>query len=209
MSNKPVREAVGVFGDFRSLQRAADELLTAGFDRSALSLLADPATVRRKRGQIFASVRDAEDDPAAPYRAYAGFDSRIEAEGALIGIIAYAGAMAAAIVAAGHGVSLSGHIAWVAAAGAVGGLVGLWLAQMVEKRHRAYLRSLLDAGGLLLWVRAPDEEHERRALTVMRYHGASDVHAHDLPSLVFTPGDGVSRELAWLEKPFLKALGGR
>jgi len=209
MTTRPAREAVGVFGDFRSLQAAADELLTGGFDRSALSLLADPATVQRKRGRVFASVRDAEDDPAAPFRAYAGLDSRIEAEGALIGGIAYAGAMAAAIVAAGHGVSLTGHIAWVVAAGAVGGLVGLWFARMVENRHRGYLKALLDAGGLLLWVRAHDDEHERRALTVMRHYGASDVHAHDLPALVFRRGGGVSRELAWLEKPFLRALGGR
>jgi hypothetical protein len=209
MGNRPVREAVGVFRDFQSLQATADELLTAGFDRSDLSLLADPETVRRKRGRAFASVRDAEDDPAAPFRAYAGLDSRIEAEGALIGGIAYAGAMAAAIVAAGHGLSLSGHIAWVAAAGAAGGLVGLWFARMVENRHRGYLKALLDAGGLLLWVRAQDDEHERRALTVMRHYGASDVHAHDLPALVFQPGGGVSRELAWLEKPLLKALGGR
>jgi hypothetical protein len=196
-----------VFRDFRSLQSAADELLTAGFDRSALSLLADPETVRRKRGRIFASVRDAEDDPAAPFRAYAGLDSRIEAEGALIGVIAYAGAMAAAIIAAGHGISTAGHIAWVAAAGAVGGLIGLWLAGMVESRHRRYLKALLDTGGLLLWVRAADEEHEQRALTIMRYHGALDVHAHGRPALVFAPGAGVSRELAWLEKPFLKVLG--
>lgn len=208
MTTRPVREAVGVFRDFRSLQSAADELLSAGFDRSALSLLADPETVRRKRGEAFASVRDAEDDPAAPFRAYAGLDSRIEAEGALIGGVAYAGAMVAAIVAAGHGVSLAGHIAWVAAAGATGGLIGLWLAGKVERRHRGYLKALLDAGGLLLWVRAPDEACEQRALATMRYHGALDVHAHDLPVAEYTPGAGVSRELAWLEKPLLKALRG-
>lgn len=208
MTTRPTREAVGVFRDFRSLQAAADELLTAGFDRSALSLLADPETVRRKRGRAFTNVRDAEDDTAAPFRAYAGLDSRFEAEGALIGGIAYVTAMTAALAIAGHGLSLDVHIFWVAVASAVGGVVGLCLAQFVEHRYRRYLRSLVAAGGLLLWVRAPDDAHEQHALDILRRHGGSDVHAHDLPVPVFRPGPGVSLELAWLNKPPLRALLG-
>jgi hypothetical protein len=45
-----IREAVGVFHDPASLQEAIDELLSSGFDRAELSLLAGEHAVEEKLG---------------------------------------------------------------------------------------------------------------------------------------------------------------
>jgi hypothetical protein len=45
-------------------------------------------------------------------------------------------------------------------------------------RHANQLQVRLDRGGLLLWVRAPAPEDERRAVA----HGTDDVDVHDLPA---------------------------
>ena len=93
MAEQTVREAVGVCHDEASLQAAADELLIAGFDRSHLSLLAGDKTVEKELGHKYAKVSEIEDDPAVPYLAYIGSDSRTEAKGAVIGGLAYVGAI--------------------------------------------------------------------------------------------------------------------
>lgn len=209
MATRFIREAVGVFRDFPSLQRATDALLTAGFDRSELSLLADSRTLYKKLGRNCSDVREFEDISGVPVRPYAGIDSRIEAEGALIGVIAYACAIAAAMIAVGKGLSTAAVIGWVLAAAAAGAGIGAILAGRLESGHRRYLREMIAAGGLLLWVRTRDEAHETRAVEVLGRFGAADVHVHDLPEPVFRAGEGVSRDLAWLNKPFFRALAHR
>ena len=96
-------EAVGVFEDAASLQAAIDDLLTAGFDRAELSLLADEATVERKLGHAYAKPAELEDDPQVPRTAYVSTEARGDAQGGLIGALVYVGAVAAAgaVVASG------------------------------------------------------------------------------------------------------------
>src|SRR5579884_2400592 len=72
MAEHMVREAVGVFHDSASLQRAVDELLVHGFDRSFLSLMATGDTVERELGHRYRRVEEMADDPHAPHVAYVG-----------------------------------------------------------------------------------------------------------------------------------------
>ena len=65
-----VREAVGVFPSERTLQAAVDDLLSHGFDRSELSLLAPLSSVQKELGHGFASVTELEDDATVPTTAY-------------------------------------------------------------------------------------------------------------------------------------------
>ncbi len=78
MPDRMSREAVAVFHDERSLQRAADDLLISGFDRSAISLLAGQRVVETSLRHSYKSVTDLEDDPRVPRVHYAGTDSRTE-----------------------------------------------------------------------------------------------------------------------------------
>jgi hypothetical protein len=202
MANETLREAVGVFHDERSLRSAVDELMISGFDRSALSLLAGHKAIERKLGQMYRKVADIEDSTEIPYRAYAGADSRTEAESAVVSGLAYVGAVSAAgfVVASGGAVALA--LLAAAAAGGAGGLIGGLLARVLEHHHASYLREQLDRGGLLLWVRTYGPEEEKRATEILRRWSAEDVHVHELPKATMPREGGMSHAMS-----FMNALG--
>jgi hypothetical protein len=202
MANETLREAVGVFHDEKSLRSAVDELMISGFDRSALSLLGGHKAIEKKLGHMYRKVAEIEDSSEIPYRAYAGTDSRTEAEGAVVSGLAYVGAVSAAgfVVATGGAAALA-LLAAAAAAGA-GGLVGAALARVLEHQHAAYLQEQLDRGGLLLWVRTFGPEDEKRATEILRRWSAEDVHVHDLPRATMPREGGMSHEMS-----FMNALG--
>jgi hypothetical protein len=202
MADTRIREAVGVFHDERSLQSAVDTLLISGFDRSCVSLLAGQRTIESKLGHRFEKVADLEDDPAVPKRAYVGTDSRTEGEAAIVGGLFYVGAVAAVgMIVASGGTAAAALIAG-AVVGGGGGLIGAALAQFLEHRHANQLQAQLDRGGLLLWVRTAAPEDERRAVDILRAHGADDVHVHDLPAQHYENAGGVSYDMS-----FMKRLG--
>ena len=180
MSENAIREALGVFQSEAALQSAADELLIAGFDRADLSLLASAHAVEQKLGHAYRCVAEIEDDPALPKRAYAGPDSRTEAEGAIASGLVYVGAVGTigAVVASGGAVVTA--LVGATLVGGAGGLIGLMLARFIEQRHVRELQMHLDRGGLLLWVRTADEDHESRACEILRRAGAQNVHVSNL-----------------------------
>jgi hypothetical protein len=173
-------EAVGVFDDAATLQAAIDELLSSGFDRAEVSLLASEATVREKLGHAFEKVAELEDDQSVPRSAYVSTESRGDAEGGLIGGLVYVGAVAAAGAVVASGGTLAATIAAAAALGGAGGLIGSVLAKLIGDHHARYIQEQLDRGGLLLWVRTRDRAHERRAKDILSKHSAHDVHVHAL-----------------------------
>jgi hypothetical protein len=84
-----VREAVAVFPSEETLQGAIDELLSSGFDRSELSLLASEAAVEEKLGHRYTKLSELEDDPNVPSAAYVSPESTGDAEGTVIGALIY------------------------------------------------------------------------------------------------------------------------
>ena len=175
-----VREAVGIFHDAESMQSAIDELLSNGFARGELSLLASEEAVREKLGHQYERVEDTEDDPGIPREIYVAPESRGDAEGGIVGGLVYVGAVAAAGVIVASGGTLATAIGAAAAAGAGGGVIGAALAGLLEKRHADYIHEQLDRGGLVLWVVARDAAHERKAVDILSRHSADDVHVHDI-----------------------------
>jgi hypothetical protein len=200
MIDTKIREAVGVFHDERSLQSAVDTLLISGFDRSCLSLLASQRTLEAKLGRRFATVADLEDDPAVPKRAYVGIDSRIEGEAAIVGGLFYVGAVAAAGMIVASGGTAAAALIVGAVVGGGGGLIGVALVQSLEQRHANQLQAQLDRGGLLLWVRTPALDDERRAVNILRAHGADDVHVHDMPAQHYEIAGGVSYDMSFMKR---------
>jgi len=63
---RTVREAVGVFNRPEDLQDAIDELLSSGFHRAELSLLATEQAVEEKLGHRYEKVSALADDPTVP-----------------------------------------------------------------------------------------------------------------------------------------------
>src|SRR5215468_37792 len=202
MADTAIREAVGVFHDERSLQSAVDALLIAGFDRSYLSMLADRRRVEAKVGHTVENVAELEDDSEVPTRAFIGIDSLTEGKGVLFGVPFYVGACAAAILVLASGGTIVTAFIAAAVIGAVCTVIGIVLARVLARRQAQRLSEQLERGGLLLWVRTPTLEDERRAIETMRVNGAADVHVHDLPKPHYAQAGGVSRDLS-----FMKSLG--
>ena len=173
-----IREAVGVFKTEADLQGAIDELMSSGFDRAELSLLASEHVVEEKLGHRYNKVAEAEDDAEIPRCCYVSPESVSAAEGGLIGGLMYVGAVAAAGIVLVSGGALATALAGMALAGGGGALVGGLLAKLVGDRHAAHLQEQLERGGLLLWVRTWNQEDERRAVEILKRHSGADVHVH-------------------------------
>ena len=176
-----VREAVGVFDDLAGLQNAIDELLSSGFHRAELSLLASEHILEEKLGRHFEKVQHLEDDPAVPRAAYVSTEAIGDAEGGLIAGLLYVGAAAAAGMVVASGGTAAAAIAAAALAGGAGGLFGSILAKWVGDHHANHLQRQIERGGLLLWVRTWKPEDETRAVDIMARHSGSEVHVHELP----------------------------
>ena len=175
-----VREAVAVFPSEETLQGAIDELLSSGFDRSELSLLASEAAVEEKLGHRYTKVSELEDDPNVPSAAYVSPESIGDAEGAVIGALIYVGAgiLMGPVAAAGGGIAAIATAA--VAGGTIGGGIGAFLANLIGQSHADYINEQLKHGGLLLWVRVWDEAREKMALEILKRHSGKDVHVHEI-----------------------------
>ncbi len=180
------REAVAVFDTAGALEVAVDALLSSGFDRADLSLLASEHAVEEKLGHLYRRVEDLEDDPKTARGAYVSTEAMGDAEGALIGGLTYVGAVTTAGAMAAAGGPLAGIILAAAAMGGAGGLIGSSLARFLDQQHADKLGESLEKGGLLLWVRARDSDHETRAQEILKMHGGRDVHLHKLPAHKFS-----------------------
>jgi hypothetical protein len=176
-----IREAVAVLETADELERAIEELQSSGFNRAEISLLADEHTVEKKLGHRYKRASELEDDPDVPRTAYVSTESVGDAEGGLIGGLMYVGAVAAAGTVVAGGGALAATLAAAALAGGASGFVGAILAGMVGERHADNLRTQLEKGGLLLWVRTRDADHEKRAVEVLSRHSAHDIHVHSVP----------------------------
>lgn len=185
-------EAVGIFHTTEDLQAAIDDLLTQGFDRMDLSILASETAIEEKLHESYVPARALEDRVEVPTTAYVATESVGDAMGAVIGILIYVPAMigGAAVVASGG--ALAAAVTAALIAGGIGGSIGTVLAGLLGAAHADQLETQLQAGGLLLWVRTRDESHEQRALGILAGHNGEGVHLHTLPSLV---GAGYSKPI--------------
>lgn len=176
-----VREAVAVFDDADSLEAAANELMSSGFDRSKLSLIASHKAVEAKLGHMYSRVEDVEDDPNTPTRAFVGAETYGNAKVGLAGALIYVPAVTAAGAVVASGGILAAVIGATAVAGGAGAMIGGLLSHFLAAHHAEYLQEQIDRGGLLLWVRTETPEKEQKATQILKKHSAHDVHVHGLP----------------------------
>lgn len=176
-----VREAVGIFDQADDMQAAIDELLTSGFDRAELSLLASEQTVDQKLRHQYKKVAALADDPTVLRTAYVSPEAIGGAQGGLIGGLMYVGAAVAGGAIVVSGGTLLAALSAAAMTGGLGGFAGAVLAKWVGDHQAQYLQDQIDRGGLLLWVRTQDVDDEKRAVEILRKHSGTEVHVHALP----------------------------
>lgn len=181
MTRSIVREAVAVFATVKDMQAAVDELLTSNFDRADLSMLASADAVEQKLGYSFKSTTNIKDEPDVPTAPYIEPESIAVLQGSAIGGFMYVGAIIgfAPILASGGaiGAAIIGSLA-----GATGGTaIGAVLASFIDQKRADYLSEQLEHGGILLWVRTSDSEHEKRAVEILSRHSGTDVEVLGIP----------------------------
>lgn len=176
-----IREAVGVFHDPDSLEKAVDELESSGFDRAEISLLARDETIEEKLGHRYEKVSELKDSSETPRRAYVDKTMITEAESGLVGGLFYVGAVAAAGATVATGGSLPLILAATLAAGGAGGALGGVLAKAVDHEETKEIEAQLDRGGLLLWVKLREDQQDETALQALRDNGADSAEVHRLP----------------------------
>lgn len=181
MTQAVLREAVAVFHSESDLQAAIDDLLTHGFDRAELSLLAGSETVDRKLHRHFTKVRELEDTAEAPSIAYVASEDVGAAQGAVISGLVYVGALAGLIPVVASGGGLAAALFAVSIGGGAAATIGTILADLIGNDHANYISDRLEHGGLVLWVRTWTEADETRAIRILKRHSGTDVHMHGLP----------------------------
>jgi hypothetical protein len=186
-----VREAVAVFQNEKDLQSAADELLSHGFHRSELSLLASTSAVDQKLGHQFRSVSRLEDEADIPTIAYASTEAIGDAEGAIIGSLMYVGALIGLVPVVASGGTLAGALVAMTVSGGGAAAIGTALAGLIGKHHADHIEDQLGRGGLLLWVRTWNPGDENWAVEILKKHSGQDVHVHGLPDSPNASGERV------------------
>jgi hypothetical protein len=174
-----VREVVGLFNTLDSLQSAIDELLTSGFDRSDITLLAEDHLVREKVGGKSAAEME---DGQAPRTPYIESESLNEGKASLLGLFFYVGAIFGASVLWAMDRGFAESIFGGVVTGMIAALAGVAIIKSISKRQAKWVQAQLERGGLLLWARAWDQTRERAAIDIMQRNGGHDVHAHAEPA---------------------------
>jgi hypothetical protein len=176
-----LREAVGLFHEPEKLNSALSELQSSGFDRAEISLLAREGILDGGAAKDYPDTRDTEDDPDAPRQAVvAETDVRqvrtlgtsmaaVVAAFAAVGITIFSGGAAAAALTA------------AVAAGGGAGALGYALGQRAGQSDDDGIRQQIEHGGVLVWIRTRDAEHEKRAKEILSRHGATAVQILDTP----------------------------
>ena len=182
------REVVGVFGDVNALECAAQDLMSAGFDRNLLSLLATDAAVKAHYKGRMVRVEQLEDDPTAPRIAYVDRDTLGVGQGALVGGLFYLGAAVATGAVLVSGGALLPALGAAIAGGVGGGALGGVLAARLGAETGAKIDQEVHRGGLILWVRTNSDDEDARAIKIMTDCGGTHVHAHGAPAAAATAG---------------------
>lgn len=166
MNTPSIRETVAVFDDSEKLESAVSALQSNGIDRSGLSFVAGETGTQH-------------DDVSAGHQPVVT-DTDMRQERVLGTALA---ATIAAFAAAGFAVATAGvGVAAVAAAAAAGGVgaVGNLVGRKLASDEGLVLNEQLAHGSVLLCVRTPDENAERRALDVLQRYSAH-VRSRELP----------------------------
>lgn len=178
MQQETIREAVGLFPDMQHLQDAVRDLEGTAFPRQDISVLGNRAEIEQIFGEPTVNPDIAEDASQSPRQSPVRPEEKTIAASAVMGGGAYVGVIAMAL--AVPPLSAPAMLAAVALGAGTGAAVGRGVVKLLEEHFAKNVQEQVDKGGLLLWVRTPDEEKERLACDILTQHGASHVKIHEV-----------------------------
>jgi hypothetical protein len=173
------KEAVCVFSNSKDLQDCIRTLEGSAFPRQDISVMGQRHDLEEAFASRTVDPYRVMNDPSTPREAPARPEEQTIGASALIGGSAYVGAMAMALAAGA--VALPATIVGAAVLGAAGGgAIGAVLTKVLGDHYSKNIEDQIHNGGLLLWVRTPDEHKEMLAKIVMRQHHGRDVHIQEM-----------------------------
>lgn len=181
LSGPVIREAVGIFENAEALEQAIDDLLSAGFDQAAMSLLAEESTVEQRLGYRYRKVEEVDDVPSMPRTAYLSPDAIVDAKDGLPAGLLYVGSTATGPVVASGG-TLAATLFAVSQCTGAGGAIATLLARLIGEHDARQLGRLLECGRLLLWVQVGKPAQEACAMRVLAAHSGVDTRLYALPA---------------------------
>lgn len=151
-----VVEVVGLFENRHAFDCAVEALLTAGFPRTAISVLASHT-----------SLEASAPNPAAP---------QDDALTALVGELTYAFPLESAGLLTVVGGPITGTIGALMAAGIGSMALKEYLDEVTSHPDTDAFAKALEEGGLVIWVQVADEAEEAKAGDILTAEGAVNVH---------------------------------
>ena len=175
-----VREVAGIVRSQQALDDVVDVLELSGFDRADIDIIADENTILKRFGHMFIPVEELADVPGAPRRAFIRADDVSMVRAQAFGVLFYVGAVAAALGVVASGGSLAAALAAAAAAGTASGGIGAAATRFLGRERADLVETMINEGGVVLWVRVRSEDTEKRAEHILRTHGAEGVRVHEI-----------------------------
>lgn len=175
---RPSREIVGLFHSAQALEKAVQELASAGWDRAEMSLLGG----RELATHHGAGKQDSEqmaDDPATDRGLVVSKDDVRQVRTLTAGL---AGVVGAFLTAGATIMSGGAALAAIIGAAAVGGGAAAAVEAVGNRENderNAYLRQQLARGGILLWALLREPQDEAKARDILQRNGADDIHVHE------------------------------
>lgn len=176
---KQLREAMARFDDAAALEAAVSALQSHGFDRADISFVAREGYLGEHPVAAGATRRAAEGPAAkreAPVESTDLRQGRVLATSTAACIAAFAAA--GFTVATGGAAALAAGLAVAAGLGV--GAAGAVIGHEAGESAQNFIDEQVASGGVLVWVRTRDEAASYRALDILRQHGGTDVHAHEV-----------------------------
>jgi len=165
-----IREAVGIFSETADLQKAMDELLASGFERTAFGLLAGEHTVQSHLHDLYQSANENSGGVDGPNIAFVHKDKNETMFGNLYFIGGSTLAGAAVLTAGALGGAILAATTGVLAVGAVGAIVGM----VIHQSDAEYLEDHINAGHLVFFVRVMNSTEEAKAKEILARHSNFD-----------------------------------
>jgi hypothetical protein len=170
------REVVGAFPSADALEDAAQELMSRGFDRAKLSLLARREAAEASGIAWPNRTATFEDDPSAPRIAYMDHHDLALGQGAIIAGLIYVAGGLTTIIGFASGADWMTAILFGLIAGFLATAVGFLGARALARLTARKIDGELAGGGALLWVRTSKASDDVLAMEILSRHGARDVH---------------------------------
>lgn len=168
-------EVVGIFSSVESLNEAADQLFSIGFNPYSLSLLSRNQINKQKSEENNPSIENIAKDRETLRTSFQAEENVSIAEGAVISTLMYIGVVGtAALVIINRGSDSNLSLAFIV--GIIAVIIGVILAMMIKKYHQKYIDYQLRKGGLILWIHLEKKSQSPNVIKILKGYKATKVH---------------------------------